>query len=466
MSAPAGPVSTAAPGGLVARDFTRISVGGFGDPHNRLAHSMAWFDDHLYVGTTRNHIESERAAGRPSGAQIWRYSPGAERWELAFQSPLVRAGDGSETPRDLGYRGMIVFQGPSDERPALYVTTISRLGALVLRSEDGQAFTAVSPAGMGRPGNVAYRMLVPFRGRLYVWPAGRSGVLTESVERDLDIDALVYESEDPAGGRWRPVSAPGFGNGGNLFVFDMAAFEDELYAGTFNPVSGYQIWKTDAAGEPPYRWRSVLRNGAGRGARNETVASMYAFRGSLYAGSGVPGFGYDRVHEVGRAAAELVRINGDRTWDLITGDRRRTASGAKEPLSGFGPGFGNSFNSAFWRMVEHDGHLYVGTYDWSSYLSFLAAKASPRRRGMVPPMVAKQGGFDLWRSADGRRWVQVTGNAFNTPFVYGLRTFASTPVGLFVGSVGLAMGGSGVGNRGANNAGTRGGLEIWLGRRA
>src|SRR6516162_2484706 len=42
--------------GLSMRNFTCIAQGGFGDGHNSYAHSMTWFDNMLYVGTTRQNL--------------------------------------------------------------------------------------------------------------------------------------------------------------------------------------------------------------------------------------------------------------------------------------------------------------------------------------------------------------------------------------------------------------------------
>ena len=42
----------------LSRDFKRVAYGGFGDGQNAYAHSMAWFDGHLYVGTTRGNFPS------------------------------------------------------------------------------------------------------------------------------------------------------------------------------------------------------------------------------------------------------------------------------------------------------------------------------------------------------------------------------------------------------------------------
>src|SRR5687768_4110374 len=38
---------------LIATDFTQVAPQGFGDRHNSVAWSMAWFKGNLYVGTGR-----------------------------------------------------------------------------------------------------------------------------------------------------------------------------------------------------------------------------------------------------------------------------------------------------------------------------------------------------------------------------------------------------------------------------
>jgi hypothetical protein len=43
-------------------------------------------------------------------------------------------------------------------------------------------------------------------------------------------------------------------------------------------------------------------------------------------------------------------------------------------------------------------------------------------------------GFDLYRSHDGENWLPVTTDGMGNPFNMGLRTFASTPHGLFLGT--------------------------------
>src|SRR6266849_9683283 len=109
--------------------FDRISENGFGDGQNAYAHSMAWFQGYLYVGTTRNNLcliksNPKRDTLRqwpvevPADlydldmrAQIWRYNPRTNHWQRVHVSPLVRGVKGRKVPREIGYRKMIVFQG-------------------------------------------------------------------------------------------------------------------------------------------------------------------------------------------------------------------------------------------------------------------------------------------------------------------------------------------------------------------
>jgi len=448
---------------LHARHFICIADEGFGDPQNFLAHSMAWFQGRLYVGTTRMGKRSNdrtnpgmfhRRSSRPGAhayihepsqrGQIWVYNPQTDRWQKTYESPVIRLPDGTRAPREIGYRSMVVFQGASDSAPALYVSSISNVGSLILRSDDGEHFVPVSQRGLENNDIWSLRTLVPFRGRLYTSPTGRIGA--ELIDRNIAETPIVLEGPDPAAASWKQVSEIGFGDPTNRGIFEMALFNGFLYAGTGNPYTGFQIWKTRAE-VSPYQWQKVITDGAFRGNSNEAIVSMYVFNDALYVGTGIQGMGYDRAYNAGPAAAELLRIHPDDSWELIVGSRRRTFEGVKTPLSGLGPGFGNKFNSVIWRMIEHDGWLYVGTEDLCSYLLPITRIAHIRSQA-IDDLVDEEGGFDLWRSQDGAVWELVTRVGFGNPHNHGLRTFASTPIGLFVGTTGLH------------------GCEIWLGRRS
>ncbi|MDH5572002.1 MAG: hypothetical protein OEY89_09570 [Gammaproteobacteria bacterium] len=436
------------------RDFELISHGGFGDGMNAYAHSMAWFKGKLYVATTRGNFPLMKAR-LPIGmdpwpvecpedpfdldlhAEIWCYTPEEASWERVHKSPAILGTHGKYIPRELGYRGMLVYQSDENDPPALYISTWSPAkgpGPLLLRSEDGRNFDpSCEPGLIGLP-VTTIRTMAQFKGRLYTTPAGSRGG-----NPNVSSHSIVYESRDPANGQWQAVSDFGFGDPANKTVFEMASMGDHLYVGTFN-LEGYQVWRTTAEGEPPYVWEKIIERGAFRGQFNQCVLSMYAFKGALYVGSAIQGGGIDRQNKVGPAPPELIRIYPDGKWDLIVGDARATPDGYKKPLSGFMPGFDNFFNGYFWRMVEHDGWLYLSTFEWSALLGYAQRETWPDPFSNMINSIGEQyildssSGFDLYRSYDGENWVPVTTNGMGNPYNIGLRTLVSSPVGLFLGT--------------------------------
>lgn len=481
--------------GLRFGDFNQICENGFGDGHNSYAHSMIWFKDHLYVGTTRSNfcmlklsmqmlsVDLDKLAIWPVDcpatldelyqldrrAQIWRYSPLKQHWQRVFRAPMIQGADDQEIARDIGYRAVAVFQGESDPEPALYYSTWSPgrgPGPLIMRSLDGENFTVVSEPGIIGLPITTTRLLVPFKERLFTSPTAAKGgkMNTSGVP-------VIYESRDPAKGKWQAVSLPGFGEAENQGTFSLCPFQDWLYAGTVN-CQGYQIWRTDCAGDPPYRWEKVIERGAYRGPLNQIAVCMRPFKGALYVGSGIQNGGHDLVNKIGPGASELIRIFPDGDWDLIVGSSRDTPVGRKTPLSGLYPGFGNLFNGYFWAMGVHDDWLYVGTYDASGFLPWtimdkLRDRAHRLFSGIGVEKLLRNRGFELWRSYDGENWLPVNKQGFNNPYNVGIRNLISTPHGLFVGTA------NPYGPRVAINQGDnwvytdnpRGGLEIWQGDR-
>ena len=474
--------------GLHRADFRKICVNGFGDGNNAYAHSMAWFKNHIYVGTTRANLcllrhsmkqitidiwpvecpypvyspEFEQFQAR---AEIWRYSPLLDRWERVYQAPIVLGNTGEEMSRDLGYRGMVVFQGKSDPEPALYVSTWSRSrgnGPLLLRSEDGKTFIPVSKPGLVGLPVTSFRTLVPFKGRLFTAPSGaaKGNPNTSGVTQ-------IYTSDDPSKGEWQSINQPNFGDPDNLTVFEMKGFGDYLYAGTFN-INGFQIWRTQAEGIPPYQWEMVLAQGGDRGCLNQIAVSMMVFNNALYIGTGIQNGGYDRVNKIGPAGVEILRLHPDNSWDLIVGNIR---SNGKRPLSSWTPGFGNLCNGYLWRMGVHQGWLYAGTMDWSIFFRYLNLEGKPGRtlrllqQVGLETVVQNQAGFDLWRTPDGENWVPVERRGFGNPYNYGIRNIISTPYGLFIGTTNpfgpkVALR---VEEKWQYVDNPAGGLEVWLG---
>jgi len=475
--------------GLTGDDFRPIAINGFSEGVHSYAHSMAWFGGRLYVGTTVHALALINATPQKIKPQldpwpvlvpkdlfsldlrasIFRYDPREAKWERAFVSPMIDGRNGLPVARDVSYRGMAVCQGENDERPALYVSagcsTTRGYGACLLRTEDGLNYTLVGEPGLGDPDVSSYRTLVSFRGRLYTSPAG-AGKSWNIASRPS-----VYELNDIVRGSMREVSLPGFGNPANQAIFQLGVFKDRLYAGTANPKTGYEVWRSDAHGNPPYKWTKVLDGGAGRGPLNEGVTTMCAFKEALYVGGGIQHGGYDRNYGIGPAPAEVIRIHPDDTFDIVCGGARDTAQGFKTPTSGSGPGFDNFFVGYIWYMASHAGHLYIGTLDSSTFLVWANGEQARQWAHWVDRdrVVRTEGGFDLWTTSDGVGWRPVTRTGFDNHFNYGARTLVSSPHGLFVGTANPFA--PQVAVRKPDGSWTyepnpRGGCEIWQGGQA
>ena len=75
--------------GLRRSDFVRIAQGGFGDGLNAYAHSMAWFDGHLYVGTTRGNFPFMKAR-LPIGMDVWPVECPENPFDLDMRAEIWR----------------------------------------------------------------------------------------------------------------------------------------------------------------------------------------------------------------------------------------------------------------------------------------------------------------------------------------------------------------------------------------
>ena len=161
-------VRTTSPAPLRKSDFARIAANGFGDPLNSYAHSMAWFGDSLYVGTTRANLCMlksrtplkmsvwpvncpDRLVDNDLRAQIWRYRTTTGCWENVHVAPWIEGQDGRKISREIGFRAMISYQAPGDSAPCLYVAPWANgkggQPAQILRSTDGTDFVPFSRLG-------------------------------------------------------------------------------------------------------------------------------------------------------------------------------------------------------------------------------------------------------------------------------------------------------------------------------
>ncbi len=421
---------------ITTDDLVPAAEQGFGDRSNSYPWSVKWFKGKLYVGTGRDFYCVQQATivrwlpqfsflyppanpdfhctpnpqDLPLQAEIWGWTPETDSWERVYQSPadVPKPGNPGELmARDTAYRTMAVFT-EADGTEALYVGAVSSESfnpgvppAKILRTTDGITFEVVpqDPGTLlgdliinGFPGN-GFRSMTVHNGRLYA-------VASEGF---LGFGRLI-EAENPAAGNdaWRFAMAEGYN------MFDMASYNGALYLGLANE-EYFSVVKLDTSGEPPYNFTTVIAEGGyNPNQKSLSVVSMYVSGGALHVGTDRP--------------AEMYRIFPDDTWELLVGAPRFTPDGMKRPLSGMNAGFDNNYNLHVWRMQEAFGVLHVSTFDQTTkWLTGL-------------PQLTPVAGFDLYGTTDGWHYTQVTRSAMGDPRDSGIRNFALTPHGLFIGA--------------------------------
>ncbi len=449
----AGAASTAneRAGGIIAQN-------GFGERENSYSWSMEWFDGKLYVGTGRDVlcVENEtvqhyfplittyvtnpspdvRCPKNPLDmnlrAEIWQYTPPQHSWKLVYRS---RTEENPEAPNkpvasDIAYRGMVDYTDPEGKQ-ALYAAGVSADEYLpqlleshpprILRSYDGVHWQALNlpsvivhyPFGNIRP--MGFRSLLVWKDHLFV-----------TATPDLTGDGALFEIQRPWSDHPKLVQV----SPSNLDVFEVKAFDGELYLGCGSDTTGYSVWRTKGDGHP---FTPVVTDGAGRGSLVTSVVSMHAYRGGLYVGAS----GWYNKATV--PISEMIRIEPGGQWSLVVGKPRQIPGGGTlYPTSGLGDGFGSLFNAHFWRMAVQDGGLYVGTNSWADVLKTYAGDA------WLSDFLAGAEGYQLWATCDGEDFFPVTRNAFGiSEYDFGARTLVpGGPHGeeLYIGSANHAQG--------------------------
>jgi hypothetical protein len=464
---------------ITSSNFIQAAPRGFGDRNNSWAQSMVWWRNNLYVGTSRQSLCTSLysiwqfvnvlidkpfadqwfpyppndpdllCAPDPDGlqpfaiqAEIWRWTPGTGTWSRVFQSPadLPNPGPGSAKfvpldpanpllpvgptlPYEIAIRGMTPYK-EANGTEALYAfgingTVMSDREQLppprILRSTDGNTFAPV-PQTPGTflgdlPFNAdhsSFRSPVSYGGKLFVLSGPIFG------------QGSLIGSADPARGdnAWFLAAPP------QLQFYELAVFNGWLYLGSFDPNGGYSVLKTRAEGTPPYTFITVVPGGAYLQVRpSKSVVSMHEYLGRLYVGTAT--------------YTEIIRINPDDTWDLVVGSPRQVplpggGSEWKYPLSGLDAGFGHTLNDHAWQMDDPYRYLYVGTYNAS-----IGSKNDP----VNGPKLLHNMGAHLYRTRDGWYYSPITTDGFSNlgdphggRFDYGIRTMATTPHGIFLGT--------------------------------
>ena len=432
-------------------EFKKVVSNGFSDPANTWFWSQAWFKGKLYVGTAQSQhcLTFATAAIRldgplrriaypppggdfmctpdmrdlPLSGEIRQYTPESRSWLRVFKSanevPVKFDAQGEPngfTGLDVGFRDMIVFT-EADGTEALYVAGIGASSTFdvlpyyetrpypaprILRSVDGVLFEPLPAASGTFLGDLVLNSPQEFRVRGFRSFAALKGKLFVTAS-DYRGVGLIIASENPKAGNnaWAyagPTAA-------EMPVWTLETFNDHLYAVTGDRrfEAGYEVHKTRADGPPPYAFQRVVASAAGQS--NQKLKALNAlsvgvFQGRLYVGT-------DRQ-------TEMIRVNPDDTWDLVAGFPRNTPDGYKAPITGINQWFGNFFNGHFWRMVNWNDRLYVGTWDWSILL---------KRVLVLDSLFSGQYGTDVYSTDDGVHWRFDTRQGFGHPENFGTRSW-------------------------------------------
>ena len=137
-------------------------------------------------------------------------------------------GNGFGDPQTVEVGALAVFNG------YLYAgTTNSMAGARIFRSQDGATWTPVTQPGFGNPHDIAPPAILDFEvfnGRLYA-STGRG-----------DGPGQIWRTLD--GVNWAPMVISGFGNPDTVDITGLAVYNNMIYAGAINQISGAQIWRS------------------------------------------------------------------------------------------------------------------------------------------------------------------------------------------------------------------------------
>ena len=346
--------------------------------------TMAMFGACLFVGVVSGRDDADERSAR-----IYRLDFGDLVWREVYHRPLPSSyveidGRLRKVALSQGFRSFFVCAGSGDRPTALMVPLIALDGSRILVSGNGIDFQEMpnpSPAsGLPPLGELAAIGDCIFAAPAI--PLGMADRRAATNERPP-----VFVTEDPASGAWSAAAEPGFGRPGNRFVSCLVTLDGFVYAAAVNLEQGFEVWRTDAKGAPPYHWQPVLEEGAYRYTLNKAVASAAVADGSLLLGTAALAPG---IVELGNQGPEIIRIASDGEWDIVMGAPRFSPVGLKMPFSASGPGFGHPENAAITCLVSEGGrqvaliHRFrrVGDKDLGDYA----------------------GGAGLWLSEDAVHW--------------------------------------------------------------
>lgn len=380
-------------------DFTAIPLPLLATPGDHRIQIAAFFKKRLYIGATSHTDGLETTAT----ARILRYYPGAERWETVYEMAVEKlplsAARHRRFPLELGWRAMRVMPNATGS-DTLCITYLSLRHSYLLYSEDGLHFEKLPSPGKTPLPSAPFSQLHCFQNWLFTAPAG---AMSDGIAEKSGSGAPLYVTRNLLTNDWQLANAPGFGDPHNQVIHGLQAFNDWLYVTVGNPFAGFQLWRTQALGNPPFAWERVLDQGAQRYTLNKAVTAMAVFQNALYLGTGTP---ETELSPDSAAGAEIIRVFPDGRWELVMGKPRFSPIGLQVPISAYGPGFNENRNTLVAALASSGYTLYA---------------AVVRRKA------DESSGFQIWQTADGETWQPLISPALDRLGARSLRVLLAMP---------------------------------------
>ncbi len=180
----------------------------------------------------------------------------------------------------------------------------------------------------------------------------------------------IYSTLD--GTNWNLEASPGWLSHYNEIVWSLAPYNGELYAGTYNPYTGAEVYRREGDG-----WTAVETGGFGRPDINWAVSNMVEYDGFLYAGTGTglnDACGVYRYDGSGWAQVNLTKFGNPKNMGIASmavynGKLYVSTWLGNEVWCYDGSGWskvGSNFNGSIKTFEVYEGQLYGGTFanDW------------------------------------------------------------------------------------------------------
>jgi hypothetical protein len=241
---------------VIHKNGNGIYSNGFGNRNNHAVYSAAVFDDWLYIGTMN----------WKDGCEIWRTN--GECWQQVVGDNCTTSNgfgdDSNGFERDIYAWEMNVFKDSNSNHDHLYVGTFNIAGCELWRTADGTTWNCligkngVLKRGFTKIGtplrthNYGIRCMEIFKHTLYLGTAsvppfgikmnGKNKILTNICLESMGSGCEIWKFD---GSNFTKIigrkvygnvnSRSGFGDWRNAYIWSLKAYDNHLFAGTWNP---------------------------------------------------------------------------------------------------------------------------------------------------------------------------------------------------------------------------------------